>query len=138
LSFAAPSAPRLARPHVQVKSLHQVRHPAAHTPAPAAFAGVRPAFLPVTFTKNVRPPAAIERTAKKGASAGSGRPRAPRCDQCGNNSSSGAGAHGSGSAGVVAALTRFRLFAPSGGGRVRHEGPTLGSPADIAPLERPG
>jgi len=62
------------------------------------------------------------------------------CPTCGSSSLFGAieGAHTTGSAGVVAALSRFRLFAPSGAGRVRHDAPALGLPVEIAALERPG
>ena len=62
------------------------------------------------------------------------------CPTCGSSSLFGAieGAHTTGSAGVVAALSRFRLFAPSGAGRVRHDTPALGLPVEITALERPG
>jgi hypothetical protein len=64
----------------------------------------------------------------------------PLCIPCEPTNFFGAigGARQSGSAGAVAALSRFQLFAPSGAGRVRQDVPALGSPVDIAPDERPG
>jgi hypothetical protein len=78
--------------------------------------------------------------ANAATAAGSDQPE-PACKLCGDKSLFGAigGANGAGSgAGVVAALSRFRWFVPSGGGRVRPDAPALGSPVDLAPLERPG
>jgi hypothetical protein len=74
------------------------------------------------------------------AAARSSSDRAPLCLPCEPTNLFGAieGARQAGSAGVVVALSRFRLFAPSGAGRVRHDAPALGSPVDIAPDERPG
>ena len=87
------------------------------------------------------PPARAEqRSTRTHAAAGTSKDRSLVCPTCGSSSLFGAieGAHTTGSAGVVATLSRFRLFAPSGAGRVRHDTPALGLPVEITPLERPG
>jgi hypothetical protein len=103
--------------------------PTAPRSAPATPAGPEPLGGPHT-TPHAQAPATA--TASHG--------HAPLCLPCEptNLFSAIGGARQSGSAGAVAALSRFQLFAPSGAGRVRQDAPALGSPVDIAPDERPG
>ena len=117
--------------------------PAAQAPAGAVFSATSPSagFLAAETPLDWLPPARAEqaRTHSHAAAAGSSD-RSLVCPTCGSSSLFGAieGAHTTGSAGVVATLSRFRLFAPSGAGRVRHDAPALGLPVEITPLERPG
>jgi hypothetical protein len=140
----APQLPRL-RPFLAVPRMAPVRFPtrrpsevraAAYT-APALAAAVVDA-APGTAAATGRGPAS--RAASSQRLREGPRGPAPACTPCGADSVFGAigGAHGPGSAGLDAALSRFRMFAPPGAGRVRHEAPALGSPVDVAPLERPG
>jgi hypothetical protein len=119
---------------------HSRRTPATrllpHGSVPTSSTTVVAASFPKRF-----PPAQVERqSTREQVAARPSQDPSLICPTCGDTSLFGAieGAHTTGTAGVVATLTRFRLFAPSGAGRVRHEAPALGSLVENAPLERPG
>jgi epidermal growth factor receptor substrate 15 len=99
-----------------------------------------PTLVAASFLKRLPPATVEQRSTAQRAAARPSQDRSLVCPTCGSSSLFGAieGAHGTGTAGVVAVLSRFRLFAPSGAGRVRHEAPALGLPVEITPLERPG
>ena len=120
-------------------------HPTPATPSRPQPLHTAPATLVPTFAGGAllaqTPPALVERRATaKRAKAGRSNGRSPVCTSCGSSSVLGVivSAHGTGSAGVAATLSRFLVFAPSGAGRVRAEAPALGLPVDTAALERPG
>jgi hypothetical protein len=137
--------PALQWPHVKAgPATHHGRTPATRLRKQlhhASTSASSPTFVAETFLE--RSPLALveQRSTREQAAVGtSKKDRSPVCTTCGDTSLFGVigGAHQTGSAGVVATLSRFRLFAPSGAGRVRHEAPALGLPVEIALLERPG
>jgi hypothetical protein len=121
------------------------RTPALQVPAGAVYAAASPSSgLLAAETASLSPLAATrdeQRQPHARAAAGATHDPLLVCPTCGSSSLFGAieGAHGTGFAGgVVARLSRFRMFAPSGAGWVRPDAPALGLPVDIAALERPG
>ena len=144
LGLVGPTLER-ATPRVRVTTRHGRQTPALQAPAGASFSPASPPSfggLAAAAYLSWLPPARAEQrsTRTHTAAAGTSNDRSLVCPTCGSSSLFGAieGAHTTGSAGVVAALSRFRLFAPSGAGRVRHDAPALGLPVEIAALERPG
>ena len=122
------------------------RTPALQVPAGAVFSPRRRP-RPGSWRPRRRPELARAHAGRAAAGRTRRPQRGPRairslvCPTCGSSSLFGAieGAHDTGFAGgVVARLSRFRLFAPSGAGRVRPDAPALGLPVEIAALERPG
>jgi hypothetical protein len=119
---------------------HSRRSPATQS-LPLASVLTSPAtVVAATFLKQSLPAQVEQQSAREQGAARPWQDRSLICPTCGDTSLFGAieGAHATGTAGVAATLSRFRLFAPSGAGRVRHEAPALGSPVENAPLERPG
>ncbi len=144
LGLVGPTLER-ATPRVRVTTRHGRQTPALQAPAGASFSPASPpsfgGLAAATYLSWLPPARAEQRSTRTHtAAAGTSNDRSLVCPTCGSSSLFGAieGAHTTGSAGVVAALSRFRLFAPSGAGRVRHDAPALGLPVEIAALERPG
>ena len=142
LGLAGPTLER-ATPRVRVTTRHGRQTPVLQAPAGATSTAASPSFgglAAATYLSWLAPARAEQRSTRTYTAAGTSNDRSLVCPTCGSSSLFGAieGAHTTGSAGVVAALSRFRLFAPSGAGRVRHDAPALGLPVEIAALERPG
>jgi hypothetical protein len=134
--------PRLRATHHVTKAIRYVT-----VVLGARYAGLPAAPPAVTSASEATVAAAAEPIARAAhatpheRAAGTGsKERTPVCLPCEPTHFFGAieGTRQAGSAGAVAVLSRFQLFAPSGAGRVRQEAPALGSPVDIAPDERPG